>query len=364
MNPSLSAMPARHLHRLTDSQGLIHAARGDCPDRFGGYETIDNADALRWCAMRSATGGCADVADPARTYFSFLRKGRDRTGRVRHQRDARGTWSDRSDDALVQSCVARALAAVIRSELPIDLRLEASEWWPLLARHVSRVRTARAAGNWLTAMASLPAAHPGRDPARMEALARWLLEDCYYPIRSNEWEWFELLWKPSAACVPMGMWLAAEALDEPRYRVVAEASTQFVIEHLFEEGLFMPVGTRGGWSRNTDKAVFDQMPAEAGSVVELLCVAERVSGSSWYGRFAEYANAWFTGNNVRGEEMIDPSSSGCYDAIRVNGIDMNQGAPAALARLLSRCALDARPELVIEETTIYATGLQTAGLTE
>ena len=347
-----------HLRRMTDARGLMRAARGDCPDRFAGYDAVDNADALRLCALGSESIEADALHVLARTYDAFLSRGRCQDGRVHHACDAKGRWTDNGDDSLVQSRVARALAAVIVSELPIRMRLSAARWWRELITCADKAWSPRAAANWLIAFGQLRAADPGRDLDRAEALARWLVEDCFYPTRSSDWEWFEPRWAPSAAIIPAGLWSAYELLSERRFASVARVTTHFAIDHLFEDGLFLPVGSGGGWSTSVSKAIFDQAPAETCSVVELLCVAERVTGLSSYGQFAGYAARWFEGNNVKGASLIDLDSGGCRDALTADGIHPDQGSSAIVSYLLTHAALSDRT-VIVEEPPVYAAAIDT-----
>ncbi len=327
------------LRRLTDPRGLIHAAILDCPDRSCGYDTIDNADALRLCAMASDTVSADVLHQLAGVYFGFLTRARREDGCVRHGCDAGGMWHENADNALVQSRLARALAAVIVSELPIRLRLSAAEWWARLLPCSDSARTPISAANWLTALSTLRCADPGRDLDRAARLARWLLEDCYYATRTSAWEWFEPSWKPGAACIPAGLWHAGVMLDEKRYTGIARITTTFVLEHLFRHEEVTPVGSRGGWHRHGAKAQFDQTPSEVADVLELCRTAERISGNPAYRDYTLEAAAWFTGANTLRLSLIDPHTGGCCDALRADGLDRNQGAPATLAYLLAQANL-------------------------
>jgi len=333
-----------HLRRLTDSQGLLQVARGDVPDRFSGYDTIENATALRLCALGSQTVE-SDVSHLlAKTYYGFLSRGRRYDSGVRHHCDSAGGWTMRGDDPLVQSYLARGLAAVIVSELPIRIRLSASDWWRmLLEEQAPRVHTPLAAANWLLAIGQLRAADPGRDMERVECLAHWLLEDFYYPNRSNGWEWFEPQWSGLAATIPTALWHAYHCLGERRIYRVAQAMTQFVADNLFHCDVLQPVGTNGAWTRGSAKPAFNQLPAEVCSIVELFCTADRFSGSISYGDYAELAARWFEGRNTRQTPMIDSASGGCHDALTADGADANQGATAMLSCLLTHAMIAVRP---------------------
>lgn len=344
-----------HLRRMTDPRGLIRNANGDCPDRFSGYSTLDNADALRLCAMMSHDRQCFETVNIlAKTFFGYLSRGWRADGGVHCFCDATGEWSEEGDDSLVQSRVGRALGAVSVSELPNTIKLAAGDWWRMMIDDLSGAAwQPTAAANWLIGIGQLDTVDQRRDLDRVKRLSNWLIEDCYYPIRTSEWEWFELQWSPMAAVLPTGLWFAYEMLGEKRQRQVAETTTNFVIENLFQEGLLMPVGTHGGWARHGNKATYDQSPREVLSVVELLCKAYEVTGQAHYAQHAEYAAAWFTGNNCRDVTLINAQTGACHNALTANGLCGNQGSAATLSYLLTQAILQ-RAETEKSQTTEVA----------
>ena len=44
---------------------------------------------------------------------------------------------------------------------------------------------------------------------------------------------------------------------------------------------------------------------------------------------------WFLGRNDLGQPLYDPGAGGCYDALHVDRVNMNQGAESTLAFLLA-----------------------------
>jgi hypothetical protein len=359
-----------HLRRLTDPRGLIRSAIGDCPDRSTGYDALDNADALRFCALASAGADDDDLRTLAGTYFKFLGRARREDGRIHHTCSALGAWEEgrlehsatggpglsacgaqagrEVDDALVQSRLARALAAVMVSELPIPLRMAAADWWPVLLSHAADVHTPRAAANWIIAIGTLHAADPGRNLRVVETLADRLVEDGYYSVRSSDWEWFEPGWTPTAACLPTGLWYAYALLGQRRLAGVARRTTEFVIDHLFEDGVLMPAGTCGCWQKHTERPLYDQLPGEAAAIVELLRTAAEVTDVDHYRGYADRAADWFNGHNIAGEGLVNRASGGCANAIRAGGLDPNQGAAATIAWLLSEAALQGESPIVAQ----------------
>lgn len=359
-----------HLRRLTDSRGLLHAAIGDCPDRFAGYDALDNADALRLCAQVSHAVAGDQVHTLARTFFECLRRARRDDGRVYLVCDVRGIWSNGvvdlprvgggltgpfawegrrgMDDALIQSRLARALAAVIVSELPIAIRLTAADWWRELIPHADEARSAQAAANWLIAIGQLHAADPGRDLDRAQRLADWLTDECYATYARPGWNWFMPQWEIGAACIAEGMWHAGEMLDQPRYTAIAEASTRFLMAELFKGHRLDLPGTGGEWPAASAGGRYAQSPLDVAALVELLCTAERISGDHDYGDYAERAARWFSGGNRQAVSLVDPSTGGCHDLLTAAGVHPNQGAPAIVAYLLTENARAARASMLAE----------------
>jgi len=351
----MPASPAwlAHLQRLTDPRGLLRSAVGDCPDRFSGYDTVDNAEGLRLCALASDSLDHGRLPILAKTCFGYLSRGQRQDFGVYPRCDATGAWfDDGRDDAVVQSRVARALAAVTRSRLPAPIRAAAAEWWTLLLEeHGDTAWTPVAVGNWLVAIESRGERDPAGGLDLVESMAHWLVEDCYYAVRAEGWEWAEAQWTPGAAVIPHGLWCAYRLTGENRLARVAETMTQFLTRALIRRDMLHPVGTRGGWLPGRDPAAFDQTPAEVASMVELLCAAERISGQENYGRQAGLSAEWFRGRNAAGAPMVDPETGGCRDLLTPTGPSPHQGASACLAFLITQLALARRPAVASEPGT-------------
>lgn len=309
---------------------------------------MDNADALRLCAQVSDSIR-GELAHPlASIYFECLQRGRRDDGRVYHVCDHRGIWTTGGEDALIQSRLARALAAVMVSELPIAIRLQAADWWRELLPHADDARSPQAAANWLIAIGQLHSADPGRDLQRAATLANWLVDECYSAESADEWGWFGPQWETGAACIPEGLWHAGQILDEPRFTTVAESATGLLVAELFEDQAFVPPGTRGPWKPGMPKALYDQQPADAASMVELLCTAERMTGLSAYGEYAERAARWFAGENRSGAKLIDRATGGCHDGLAPDGPHPDQGGAAVVAYLLTEAARAVRAAMQAE----------------
>ena len=87
--------------------------------------------------------------------------------------------------------------------------------------------------------------------------------------------------------------------------------------------------------RGEERARFDQQPVEAFSTVAACLDAYRVTGNANWRAQAQVAFDWFLGQNDLHLSMIDPATGGCYDGLRPDGVNRNQGAESTLAYLLS-----------------------------
>lgn len=329
----------RHLRRLTDRTGLLRGGPLGEPDHFAGYDTLDNGLGLRLAARLFQHGVHDDASAWASIYLQFLVQAFRGNAALSVHREPLGTWSQ---DVLAPhelAQIARAVAVASASGLPSAATSRADALWRNLLPDLTTIRCPRAAAHWLIAIAERPPSEQRRLESIADRLASWMVEECYYALRTSDWEWFDERWLPGDPCLPHGLWAAYSVLGEQRYARVAETTTCFLVENLFEDGLLVPVGTRGGWPRHCGKVVFDQIPADVAATVELLACACDASGREDFADHARLAHAWFTGSNVKGITMLDDTTEGVYDALTATGHATGQGARAVASFLLSAVAM-------------------------
>ncbi len=331
-------IPLTTLSMMCDHHGLLaRSSRDGKPDPYRGHRTMDNAEALRLMARWGNSEEEGTRIELARRCIGFLRAARRDDGGFAHSRDAVGRWTSHEDDDCVRADVLWALCSMTDSELSATLVGDAESILQDAQEvlHPSRVGPSQdpvAISMTLLALAALPDGHEWRDEAVIARLARDLIDTHYQPYRCDQWEFFNAEWMPGAARIPAALWHAADILDDACLYTVARTTTEFIIDRLFEDGLFLPVGTEG-WRRGDDMAVFDQRATEAASAVECLATAEEATGHAGYGQFADYAYRWFHGNNVRGVQLAHPEIGACAGAIRREGTDTRRDADATLALL-------------------------------
>lgn len=159
----------------------------------------------------------------------------------------------------------------------------------------------------------------------------------YQANRREGWHWFEDIVAYSNAKLPHALLLSGHWMDNRPDMTTAglEALTWLVKEQTAPEGHFMPIGNRGFYRDNGEKACFDQQPVEAYNMVSACLEAYRLTGDEQWYRQAQKAFDWFLGRNDLGLPLYDPSTGGCRDGLHPDSVNENQGVESTLAFLLS-----------------------------
>ncbi|MEV6303975.1 glycosyltransferase [Actinoplanes sp. NPDC051861] len=87
----------------------------------------------------------------------------------------------------------------------------------------------------------------------------------------------------------------------------------------------------GGWRPGAEKHRHDQQPIEAAATADACATAAAVTGDERWDAPLFQAIAWFLGDNDTGSVMYDPETCGCYDGLKADGPNLNQGAESTLA---------------------------------
>jgi hypothetical protein len=101
------------------------------------------------------------------------------------------------------------------------------------------------------------------------------------------------------------------------------------------KGHFVPIGSQGFYSRNGEKARFDQQPVEACAVVSACLRAYHATGKGRWRKEAWCAFNWFLGDNDLQIALYDPATGGCRDGLHPDRANENQGAESTLSFLMA-----------------------------
>jgi len=324
-----------HLDRMTDSTGLIQHAIDSVPRRESGYTIDDNARALRLCTRLWCERPDERMLSRITTYLSLLEYSRRAGGGFHNLLSYQRQWMDTDSDGDCQGQAVRALAEVLGSTLPMDIRTLAREMIEGVLPTLAELRSIRAQAYVILAWGHLRAAG-ATNVKSLEALAKSAshrLAECYHRSQRPDWQWFESRMTYANAVLPHALFVAAQCWPKESFLEVAKTSFAFLDQETTHDGFFWPVGNAGWYSHGEEKAPYDQQPLEAVTMAEAALDAFiAYDGEDHLGAFGR-ACGWFLGRNSLGLSLVDVPAGSCCDGLMASGVNRNQGAESTLAFL-------------------------------
>lgn len=326
-----------HLHRLTDSTGILQHAIFTIPNYAEGYTTDDNARALMVSVLLEELGNGV-AFDLASRYLAFLWYAfNPENGRFRNYMDYQRHWLEErgSDD-----CHGRALWAlgtVLGRSASLPLQGTATRLFEHALPAILETTSPRAWSFALIGIHEYLRRFTGDrmvSQVRKELAAR--LMALYQAHATPDWCWFEDRLTYCNASLPHALLLCGEAIPDPAMSDTALRSLRWLADlqrDNGENGHFVPVGTQGFYLKGGERARFDQQPVEAQAMVSACLEAYRLTGDSYWRKEAERAFEWFLGRNDLNLSLYDPTTGGCRDGLHPDRANENQGAESTLAFL-------------------------------
>ncbi|GAA0453513.1 glycosyl transferase [Paractinoplanes deccanensis] len=314
-----------HVARLSDDTGLLEHARNAIVRREHGYCVDDVSRGLLLISREPRPS--AQLVGLAERYLAFLTHAQGPDGGFRNRMSYDRRWTDEPSTG---DWWGRAMwglgTAAARSTVPW-IRREALNAFRLGVRQRS---------SWPRAMAyaGLGAAEVLRaDPRATEAAG--LLADAATVIglpstASPDWVWPEPELTYANPALAEVLIAAGDLLgDEPLLRAGLKMLAWLCREQDHDGHLStVPVG---GWRPGVPKHRFDQQPIEAAATADACATASAVTGDDRWDEQVFRAIAWFLGDNDAQTVMYDPLTGGCYDGLKAEGPNVNQGAESTLA---------------------------------
>lgn len=328
-------MKLDHLFALTDYNALLQHAKFSVPVRREGYTVDDNARALVFAAKARALWPTSKLLQLQRKLMTFLLLMQAEDGRFHNSMD----FSQRIiDNPTVGDHLGRAIWAagtVINSDLPSGLRASARVMFDRAlpwARESSSPRTKAYA--CLGLYERLRAEPDNNLRANLKVLADSLVE-LYNVNHVSGWEWFENILSYDNARLSQALFVTHQALGEQGYLAVGEETLRFLKNATTMNGTYVPIGSSGWYVKGGERALYDQQPIEAGTMVETATLAFKLTRSELYEATLRKALGWFFGLNTKSVRLYDETTGACYDGITKMGLNENQGAESTISFLLA-----------------------------
>lgn len=337
MRLSLPEARLDHLHRMTDDTGLLQHAIHATPNRHHGYCTDDVARGLIVTAMHYTLFRDESVLKPFHTYLSYMHYARTESGRYRNFMSYGRKWLDKdgSDDS--QGRVLWALGYVVDHPpegLSRQLCEQLFEQAVPVFESVGFMRS--------LAFATLGCHYYLRrrpDASNIEHFMHDLAEKIAAAFDANAsdgWPWFEDEVTYENARLSQALILAGLHFKDDRLLHRGRQALDWLLKvQTASDGHVSLVGNKGWLQRGKPKPDFDQQPVEIAALIGACKAAYRVSGDTRYLSEMRRCFDWFLGSNDISQPMIDFKSKGCYDGLKPDCVNLNQGAESLLSWLLS-----------------------------
>jgi len=330
-----------HLYRMTDETGILEHAVFVVPNYPEGYTTDDNARALIVAILIEELGSTTlqGSADLVSRYLAFLWLAFDpATKRFRNCLSYERQWQEPGGSEDSHGRALWGLGTVLGRSKDAGWRGAAGRMFELAVPAAVEFKSPRACAFALLGLQEYLDSFPGDRAAlgASDALANRLLNS-YRVSRSVDWKWFENGLAYSNARLPQALIRAGmRGNNEEMLAAGLEALDWLVtIQRSEVKGHFVPIGSEGFYSKNTEKARFDQQPVEACGAVSACLQAYRATGKGRWRKDAWSAFNWFLGDNDLQIALYDPASGGCRDGLHPDRANENQGAESTLSFLMA-----------------------------
>ena len=341
MNNIKTPIKLDHLKTLTDDTGILQHTKYSIPNRKKGYTTDDNARALVACAKFLQLHGDSDVSNLANTYLSFLFHMQRPDGKFHNLLSY-----DRGflDDVGSEDCMGRSLWAcgyTVLASFSKGIRTTSKEIFDKGFRHSPTFKSPRAKAFTILGLCYYYEAFPNDRNLfkNIVSLSEQLL-DSYQRASSSDWCWFEPYLTYVNARLSQALFRAYTVTGDERYLHTAKESFDFLVKVQIADEKFVPIGNRGWYQKDGQRALYDQQPIEASCMVEAALAAFHVTSEEKYQKVAYIAFEWFFGKNTRSVIVYDATTGACHDGINPQGLNLNQGAEATISYLVARLELE------------------------
>ncbi|MDO8589217.1 MAG: glycosyltransferase [Armatimonadota bacterium] len=327
-----------HLRTLTDHTGVIQHAIYSIPNRHTGYCTDDNARALIVAVKEYERTADRSLLQLVSTYISFLHYAQTPSKRFHNFMSFDQIFLDDvgSEDAFGRTLLA--CGTVLEADVHENLKKVARQLFNDSLRWLPTMSSLRGRAFVLLGCRGYLQGEPDADHIRqhVDSLARGIVDEF---CDEKDWRWFEKCLTYSNGALPSALIAAYQIIDRREYLDTALKALDFLRETTIIDGILQLVGCNGWYIRGNDRALWDQQPLDANSMVNACLAAYQVTQDKSWLECAKTSFDWFFGANILKEPMYDPVTGGCYDGLTPEGPNLNQGAESTISCLIAQLAV-------------------------
>jgi hypothetical protein len=325
-----------HLFALTDHNALLQHAKFSVPARREGYTVDDNTRALVFAVGADSLWPSQQLSELQRKIMSFLLLMQAEDGQFHNLMDFSLRIIDKPAMGDHLGRAMWAAGSVINSSLPSGMKASARL---MFDRALPWVRASTSSRTKAYACLGLherlhAEARDSNLKSNLEQLADSLVE-LYNNTRTSDWKWFEGILSYDNARMSQALFAAYHSSGKRVYLDVAQETLQFLKNVTTIQGNYAPIGSQEWYVKGGRRAMYDQQPLEAGTMVEASVLAYKLTHSNLYAEATRQALGWFFGVNSKSVKVYDEATGACHDGINIMGLNENQGAESTVSFLLA-----------------------------
>jgi len=337
----LSPVNLSYLETLSDNLGIRQHAIHGIPMLKSGYTVDDNARALIALLDFGDLFRKERVRGECVKYLSFLNFMQKPNGWFHNMLLFDRQFGDERGSA---DCFGRALWASGRatnSWLVENHRTNAKKMFYRALPWVQELEDLRPIAFSIIGIAEMLKAGENK-PVLLENIEFLAEKMKGFFVENNveNWKWFENILTYDNARLPQAMFAAFQATGRKDFLEVAEKSFLFLTKQTVNGEMFEPVGQNGWFPKNEKKALFDQQPIEAASMVQAYTAGFFATNNEGYKKTALTCFNWFFGGNKLGTALYDGKTGACFDGLTPESANLNQGAESLVEFLIARFCIE------------------------
>lgn len=332
----------KHLYAMTDKFGLFQFASLSAPNQAFGYTLDDNARAGILCSWLAKQTNTKELEQLIKIYLTFIQTCQLKNGSFINYIDhSKKMPTDQNNKEDLEDTQARALWAlseiISNASLPTETRELAKSLFLQKYRHMSNFTHLRAMAYAIKSYVLVQSMLPEfRDElnAHIQTYAETLI-NALTKNTEKSWHWFENHLSYNNGILSEGLLIAGQHMNNFIYKEKALSSLEFLIKSTFIQNTYIPIGQLNWYKKNNVRSEYDQQPEDPASMISALVYAYKLTHNKEYQRLAEICFNWFLGRNSLNISLYDKKTGGCYDGLRPDSVNLNQGAESLLAYLMS-----------------------------
>lgn len=334
-----------HLFRMTTDFGLIQFAQISQPDLDSGYTLDDNARALITLCMHYELFPNEKDLIYMQRYLEFIDWCQQPEGNFLNYVDADKNFTEQNNTVNLDDANGRAIWALgylisKKSMLPTEMVYFARMVMERAIPRLPDIYSSRAMAFAIKGLYFYQHEHSKSPVVYILKTMADRLVQMYRHVSEKEWEWYESYLTYANSVLPEAMLCAWLVTADDQYKEVARESFDFLLSHIYTENGIEVISNRKWFIKGEEKDRYGEQPIDVAYTIIALSKFYDVYKDPEYSRKLILAFNWFLGHNRLHRIMYNPRTTGCFDGLEENNINLNQGAESLLSYLMSRMIVE------------------------